>query len=152
MDLGTSIRIERPADQVFAYLAEMSNNPVWQSGMVSCEWTSEPPVGVGSTYAQEARFMGRPVRTTFRVTAYDPPRHIRIESIISDFPIQVSRTVEPDGDGCVVRAQVTGGPTGVMGLLMPLMAPLAKRSIRRDYAALKAQLETVEPADGAVDR
>jgi len=40
----------------------VTRNPDWQSGMTTCEWTSPAPVGVGSTYEQRARFLGREIR------------------------------------------------------------------------------------------
>ena len=58
IDVSTSIEIERSADDVFAFVSEFPNNPRWQRGQVSCTWTSEPPLRVGSTYDQHARFLG----------------------------------------------------------------------------------------------
>ncbi len=136
MDFTHQVRIARPADAVFAYLADFENNPRWQGGMERCTWDGEGR-GVGATYSQEARFFGRPIHTSFRVTALEPGRSVSIESVVSTFPIQVTRSVEPDGDGCVVTAHVRGQPTG----LLKLMSGMAKRSIRADYARLKALLE-----------
>ena len=53
------VRVRRDVDQspeeVFTDWADWTNNPTWQKGMVSCTWTSEPPLRVGSTYDQAAR-------------------------------------------------------------------------------------------------
>jgi len=38
--------------------ADMSKNPTWQKDQVSCVWTSDPLIGLGSTYDEEARFLG----------------------------------------------------------------------------------------------
>lgn len=136
MDFRHEEHIQRPADEVFSFIADFANNPQWQGGMERCTWDGEAR-GVGATYSQEARFFGRPIRTTFRVTAVDPGRSISIESIVSTFPIQVTRSVAPADGGCVVTAHVRGQPTG----LLKLMSGMAARSIRKDYAALKALLE-----------
>ena len=64
METTTSIDIERPAAEVFDYVADMSNNPNWQRGQVICTWTSQPPIGVGSTYDQEAKFVGTTVTSS----------------------------------------------------------------------------------------
>jgi len=52
------VRVRRDVDQspeeVFTDWADWTNNPTWQKGMVSCTWTSEPPLRVGSTYDQVA--------------------------------------------------------------------------------------------------
>lgn len=143
MQITSSTIIDRPADEVFAYVADFSNNPTWQQGMRSCTWTTEPPIGVGSRYEQEAAMLGRPVRSTFEVTGYEEGRSISIATIESTFPIQVTRTVEPLADGRTkVSAAVGGGPEGLLGRLAePLMKRMVKRSVDGDYARLKALLE-----------
>jgi carbon monoxide dehydrogenase subunit G len=138
LDFTHRIHIACPPEQAFAYVSEFENNPAWQGGMVSCEWTSDTRGEVGSTYVQQARFMGKRIDTHFTVTALDPGRSIRIESTVSTFPIQVTRSVEPDGDGCLVSARIEGQPTG----LMSLFSGMVKRSVAKDYRALKALLET----------
>lgn len=141
MEIRSEIDIDRPVEQVFAVVADMSRNPEWQTGMVSCTWTTEPPILVGSTYDQVASFMGREILTTFEVTEFDAPSRIRIESIVSTFPLDITRTVEPRGDGSRVVAVVRGEPGGLMKLFAPLMAFQARRSIRADYQRLKELLE-----------
>lgn len=139
IDFTHSIEIERPADEVFAYVADFENNPRWQGGMVACQWTSDERMVEGATYQQEARFFGRPIHTHFRVTAVETGRSISIESTQSTFPIQVTRTVEPTAHGCRVTAHIRGQPTGVLRLF----SGLVRRSVARDYAALKRLLEQV---------
>lgn len=138
MELKGTIEIERPAAEVFEFIADFENNPRWQGGMRSCRWTSEGPLRVGSTYVQEASFLGRRIDTHFRVTEYEPGRSISIESTKSTFPIQVTRSVEPLGEQrCRVTAHVRGQPKGIVKLL----SGLAKEMIAKDYQALKRVLE-----------
>jgi len=142
MKMQSSLAVGRPADDVFGVISDFSRNPEWQGGMKSAVWTSEPPIAVGSTYDQVARFLGKDIVTSFEVVAYDPGRSISIESRKSSFPIQITRSVEPvDGDNCVVTADVAGEPGGLLGLLSPITDRLAARSVRGDYARLKALLE-----------
>lgn len=138
MEFQGTVEIERPAAEVFDFIADFENNPKWQGGMRACRWTSEGPIGVGSTYVQEASFLGRRIETSFRVTEYEPGRSISIESTKSTFPIQVTRSVEPiDASRCRVAAHVRGQPKGVVKLL----SGLAKSMIAKDYQALKRLLE-----------
>lgn len=141
-DIVVSQRIERPADEVFAYLCDMANNPTWQKGQVSCAWTSEPPVGVGSTYDQHARFAGRDIRSSFTVTEFEPGRAIRIVSADGPMTIDVTRTVDPVGGGaCDVTARVRGEPPGLLRLIAPIADRMVKRNVEADYRRLKEQLE-----------
>jgi uncharacterized membrane protein len=137
-----SIDIDRPAGYVFDYLADMSNNPDWQKGQRRCSWTSDPPLRLGSTYDQEARFLGRTLVSSFEVTEFEPGRKIRIQTTGGSMPIDVTRTVEAlDADRCRVRAEVRGEAPGPMRLLGPLLDHLVERSVRSDYRRLKARLE-----------
>ena len=142
MRLSVDCEINRPAGEVFGFVSDASNNPRWQKGQRSCEWTSPPPIGVGSTYEQQARFLGRTVINRFEVTEYEPGRAITIESTEGSFPITVRRSVEPlDGSHSRMRAQIEGEPGGFFRLVGPLLRRFAQRSVGSDYARLKRLLE-----------
>ena len=142
MTMSASAQINRPAEAVFDYISNMALNTTWQAGMRECRVTSEPPLAVGSTYEQVASFMGREVKSSFVVTAFEPGRSITIETVESTFPIKVTRTVEPLGDERArASATIEGGPGGIMGLLAPLMKRMAQRRVRGDYRRLKSLLE-----------
>ena len=143
MEMRVTRRIERPAEEVFTFFADASNNPKWQAGMQSCEWTTDKPIAIGSTYVQVAKFMGRQVRSVFEVTALEAGRSISIETIESTFPIQVRRSVAPAGaEACDVSAVITGGPSGfVASVLDPITSRAAQRSVEKDYDRLVALLE-----------
>jgi len=72
IDVTSELPVDRPAEQVFAFIADPENNPTWQKGMRSCRWTSKPPIGVGSTYEQHAGFLGKSIDSTFQVIAFEP--------------------------------------------------------------------------------
>lgn len=143
MHMAATREIERPCHEVFAFFSDASNNPEWQKGMVSCIWISDGPIGVGSTYEQTARFMGRAITSTFRVTDYEPDHLIAITTIESTFPISVVRRVETIGEGrCRVSAEISGGPTGAARFLEPLMKRQAQKSVDGDYDRLVLLLES----------
>lgn len=134
--------ISRPAADVFAYLSDFAKNPTWQNGMKSCEWITQPPHGVGSQYLQKAGFMGRDINSTFEVIEYEPGSRVKAHTIESTFPITFTRWVTPIGeDKTRVQALIEGDSSGFFRFIEPLMAPMVRRSIRKDYARLKALLE-----------
>lgn len=141
MRLSASRTIRRPADEVFAFVCDATNNPRWQRGMRSCTWTSPSPIGPGSTYRQEASFLGRRVVTDFEVAAHEPYRSVTIQSTSGPFPIRVRRSVTPIDDGsCRVEAEITGEPGRFFRLAGPLVQRLAQRSVTADYDRLAALL------------
>lgn len=146
MELRASRHIARSSDEVFTFVSDAANNPRWQRGMRSCAWTSPPPVAVGSTYRQEARFLGRTVRSEFVVTEHEPGRSITIRSTGGSFPITVQRSVAPAGTGrSRVTAEITGEPGRFFRLAAPLVRRLAQRSVDADYDRLQRLLERPAP-------
>jgi len=142
VNLSSEVEIDRPAPEVFAVVSDFSRNPEWQNGVVSASWTSEPPIRMGSTYDQVARFLGKDVVTKFVVTDYQPDRSISIKSVESSFPINVTRRVEPLSDHrCRVIANIEGDPSGFYRIFGPLLQWMAQRQVRGDYKRLKDMLE-----------
>ena len=138
-----SVEIDRPAEEVFAYLDDVENNPRWLRGMRSCNWTTPPPAQVGSRYEQTAAFLGKEIRTSFEVTAREPGRLVTITSQEgSSFPITVTREVTPRGPSrCRVTETLESDPSGFYRIAGTLLGAMVRRRIQRDYRTLKATLE-----------
>lgn len=138
--------IHRPAPEVFTFLDDVENNPMWLSGMRSASWDSPPPRGVGSRYSQEAHFLGKTINTSFEVTRHEPGRLVTIQSRAgSSFPIEVTReVVAVDEQRCKVVETVVSDPSGVYRIAGPLLAALVHRRIARDYRRLRDHLEAAQ--------
>ncbi|NNF62875.1 MAG: hypothetical protein HKN07_01330 [Acidimicrobiia bacterium] len=133
--------VDRPPAEVFEVISDFEQNPSWQNGMVSCRFTTERPMRVGSQYEQQAKFLGRSIVSTFEVIELDPGRMVKATSIAGTFPITFTRIAEPHRDGTKVTAIVSGDSSGVFRLAAPLMKRMVKRSIDGDYRRLKSLLE-----------
>ena len=142
IEIESSVWIARPRSEVFAVVADFSRNPEWQGGMRSCVWTSEAPHGVGSTYDQVAGFMGKTIHTSFEIVQWVEGERVQIRSTAGTFPIDVTRELIDEGDGCRVSARVKGEPGGLMGMMGPLMSRMVRRSVDGDYKRLKVMLES----------
>ncbi len=66
-----TITIQRPAEQVFAYLANSENVPAWNYAIEKTSKSSPGPVGVGTTYRQ-LRSVPRRSEEGFQVTVFEP--------------------------------------------------------------------------------
>jgi hypothetical protein len=97
---------------------------------------------VGSTYDQRARFLGRDMVNAFRIVELEPGRRMAFSSTSGTFPLTIARTVEPLGNGrSRFTEEVRGDPGRYFRIAAPMLRPLVRRSIRRDFAALKGILE-----------
>ncbi len=141
IEVPVAIEVDLDPVSVFAYWAEWSNNPEWQKGMERCEWTSEPPLRLGSTYDQHARFLGRPIVSSFEVVEFEPDRLVRIRTTKSTLPLDITRRVEPGkSGGTVLNALIKGEPAGLMKLFNGLTARMVRSNVEADYARLKELL------------
>jgi uncharacterized membrane protein len=68
------VEIRRPPSEVFAFVGNHENLPIWTEGVKRATRTTEPPVGVGTRYVVVGRILGRRVESTYEVTAYEPGR------------------------------------------------------------------------------
>lgn len=135
-----SVDIDRPAPEVFDYLNEVSNGPKWLKSAVSCIWTTDPPVQLGSRYEQVAQFMGKEMCTSYDVVAYEVGRLITVKSSEgSSFPLTMTRQVDPIGDNKCRLVAIVEIESGQM-TPAPMRAMMA-RNMKRDYRSLKRLLE-----------
>jgi hypothetical protein len=147
IEVVVSIDVTQSPPEVFAYWSDWTNNPTWQKGMESCVWTSAPPLRIGSTYDQTARFVGRPIVSSFEVVEYEPERKLRIKTTQSTLPLDITREVIPRADGgSTLQAVIRGEPHGPMKWLGGLTQRMVERNVKADYARLKAYFDAQSSA------
>src|SRR2546421_298556 len=82
-----SVQINRPVEEVFAFVADPANFPRWAGALVKeSRQTSPGAVGIGTTFRQVNMLMGRRFVSEMRVVAYEPPR--RYEYATTSGPIR----------------------------------------------------------------
>ncbi|MGH1488001.1 MAG: SRPBCC family protein [Acidimicrobiales bacterium] len=148
IEVEVSIQTKQSPYEVFEFWGDHSNNPKWQKGQRSCVWTSDPPIGIGSTYDQEAAMLGRPIISSFECVEFEPGAMIRMKTTKSTMPLDITRAVSPGpSGGTTLNAIIRGEPTGFMRMLNPLMKRMVERNVNKDYQRLKELLD----ADADVD-
>lgn len=142
--INVKTEIDVPAEVAFAYVADFSNNPAWQSGVAAVDWTSPAPIGVGSTYDQTVSF--RNIVTSYEIKGYEPGHSITTTSGKgATIPTTVTRTVQPIGENrCRVTADLTAEPRRMRRLIKPVLRKMIRDSVETDYRRLKRLLEEGE--------
>ena len=76
-----SIVINRPAEEVFAFVTTPENDRLWSSTAVERMREGDEPIRVGSRIRAADKFFGRRVESTLHVTEHGPSRRsmVRIE-------------------------------------------------------------------------
>jgi uncharacterized protein YndB with AHSA1/START domain len=134
-----TVTINRPASDVFDYLADGTHNRDWRTGVLEIEKTTAAE-GEGASYRQVlAGPGGRRIQGDYRVTVFDPPR--RLEFLVTAGPARPSGVFEltetPDQSTRVSFA-LDLNPAGLMKLLTPMIS----RQMRAEVAQLDA-LKTI---------
>lgn len=137
-----SIFIDRPQQEVFDYLADPNNDPKWRDSSISAEWTSDGPVGVGSSQHAVDKFLGRKMESTSEVTIWDPPNQFGWKSTSGPVPFDLRLKLEPKENG----TQVTFGGQAELGGFFKLAEGLAGKQMEKqvyaDFENLKTVLES----------
>ena len=142
MAQGTiTTHISRPAGDVFAVIADVSQNARWSSSAVEGRKTSSGPVGVGTTAREVSKFLGRRIEVDSVVTEFIDGQRLAYRTTGGPFPFSGSFDVEAEGDGARVSATFEATPAGAFALLGPLFATFARRAFERDLASLKRLME-----------
>jgi uncharacterized membrane protein len=145
VDVTATGIVERPHDQVAAYLRDPSNDTEWIGGLRSARLLTAPPVGVGSQVERVASFLGRRVEYVNEITELTTDRLV-MRSVRSPFPMRVTYGHRDAGDGTTeVSVRVEGDAGRFYALAAPLLGLAVRRSITRDLRNLKRVLEVRAP-------
>jgi uncharacterized membrane protein len=139
--INLSIVINRPVEQVFAFMSNFENNLKWQSTLVEVNKTSEGSMGVGTTYQAVTTILGRRINTEQEITEYEPNKRIARKTKSGPFPFEVIVEFERTEGGTRVNAAMDGEPRGFFKLADSLLERAIKRQFDSDLANLKDMME-----------
>jgi uncharacterized membrane protein len=141
MKVDTSVEINRPIEEVFAFVADPTTAPKYSSTWVESSLVGTGPMRVGSKVKRVARFIGRRLEMTAEVTEYEPNHKLSGRSVGGPIPGKIEFRFEPTGSGTRVQVRVDAQAEGVFKLADPVLSGVAKHAWDTDLAALKALLE-----------
>jgi uncharacterized protein YndB with AHSA1/START domain len=139
MRASHAIVIERPPEEVFAYLADVRHLPEWQTGIVELRADDEPRLG--GRHVEVRSLLGKRIEATLEITAYEPPRRFDLEVVEGPLKLRVAHTLEPVDGGTRVEVDGEGDPGRLFRFAGPLLARAVEKQTRDDLARLKRLLE-----------
>jgi len=132
--------VERPAEEVFADLADARRMPEWMPEFVSVEKLGDGPIGCGTEFCCKAA--RRPATWTFTWSEYVPGRRLAWEGDLKT-PVQRRGSytlVRNGGESTTVRVAVEPRPRGPARFIVPLLKAFVGRHVRRDAERLRRWL------------
>lgn len=137
-----SIVINRPAEEVFEYLANLENDLQWRSEWVETRKLSDGSPGVGATFRLTGEMFGRQIPTVYEVTEYEPCRTAAWKTVSGPFPLAFRRTFEHVEGGTRVTIRYdTSEVSGFIKLVLSLLAGTVRRQHEGDLSKVKGLLE-----------
>jgi carbon monoxide dehydrogenase subunit G len=79
--LREEIHIRRPVEDVWAYLVDVANTPVWNPMFEHQEVVGGGPMVLGSRFRNVARILGRRIESEAEVTRWEPPHASSIRTV-----------------------------------------------------------------------
>ena len=137
-----SLVIQRPAEEVFDYLADPEKVVMWQAWAVEIEQESEGPRGVGTRFRDVRKFLGRRIESSIEFTEYEPPKTLSLKVSTGPIPFRIRQSLESADGATRVVVHAEGEPGGFFKLAEPLVGRAAERQMRGDFETLKDLLET----------
>jgi uncharacterized protein YndB with AHSA1/START domain len=76
-EFSGSAVVDRPIDEVFAFLADGTNDPKFSPRVQEIRQTTDGPVGVGTVYESTVKDAGFKTKRQFEITEFEQPTRIR---------------------------------------------------------------------------
>lgn len=135
-----NVAIRRSPEEVFAFVADFTNDSRWRKGVRRVNQTNAGVAGMGTAVSESFNILGQNVGNEYEVIAFEPGREVRLRSTSAPEPLESWRQVEAVDGGTRLTwgfEVATGGPPVAEGLVARYLGRQARESV----AALKELLE-----------
>ncbi len=126
MRLQRIVTVEKPLEQVFAYLADFTTTTEWDPGTVRTVRTSGDGQ-FGTEYHNTSTFAGRQTDLTYVVVDLVPNRHISLRGENKTVIANDTMTFRRDGGNTEVTYTADFTFKGITRFIAPLMKPAFTR-------------------------
>ena len=135
-----TVHLNRPVEQVFAFLMDTSQLTTWQSNLIKSEPITEGPLRLGSRFREVRRLGKRESEIQGEITALEPNKHLETKTVTKP-QAMVSYSLDPESGGTRLKYKFVLVTSGFMRLLEPLIASSIKKDTNADFETLKRILE-----------
>ena len=140
-----TVTVNRSPEDIWAFLLETENIPVYESQVTQVEQVTDGEVGVGTRYRGVTKVLGRTLTWTTEIVQFEPVTRYANKTVEAKLPFSIAWTLVPEGGGTrlTYRLEAESGLGGVFGKLgEPLVVKAQQRTVRTNLANLKEILES----------
>ncbi len=136
------IRVKRPAEEVFAYVADVNRHAEWSNAVQESRLDGFGPVAKGSRYRQTIKFLGRTIEGSGEISDYEPNRRVEFRSLSGPMSFKWDVVVEGSGNDTTLVSHGEAEPGGLFKLASPMLQGALRRQAENDFRTLKHLLES----------
>jgi carbon monoxide dehydrogenase subunit G len=142
ISVSSHIDIERTPEEVWSFLMDPANDPLWERSVMRSRWLDEGPIGVGSRARKTVAIAGARFDVDLEFVEYQAERHASV--VIIDGPIEGGRSysVEEIPGGTRLTYGIRHGMSGPLRLAEPALRRAYRKHLAQDLATLKLAVET----------
>jgi uncharacterized protein YndB with AHSA1/START domain len=138
-----SIEINRPAEEVFAYLDQVDRHNEWQGSLVSTTVETDGPTHVGTRVIERRNVPGGTRDLSYEITEHDPPRKVSFRGTVGPVRPVGTYTVDPTGESSSrMTSELDLEGQGIGKLFAPLARRQAAKQVAVDQEKFKQLLES----------
>jgi uncharacterized protein YndB with AHSA1/START domain len=136
-----TIAIRRPTAEVFAWITDPDNTPLWQPALVEVRRLTDGPIRVGWRFTEVRRLLGRSIGSVFEVTELDPPHRSAVTVVDGPVAGEASYVLREIPDGTELRFAYQLDAAGFLRVAEQLVTRLVVREFEASLGHLKDLLE-----------
>lgn len=135
-----TIHLNRPVEQVFAFLMDISKLSTWQSNLIKTESLTEGPLHLGSRFREIRRLGRKESEIQGEIIAFEANKHFETKTLTKP-QVTVSYSLEAENGGTRLTHRFVMLTDGLMRLFEPIIANSIKKESVSDFETLKHILE-----------
>jgi uncharacterized membrane protein len=138
-----SIEINRPAEEVFAYLDQVGRHNEWQGSLVSTTVETPGPTRVGTRVIERRNVPGGTRDFPYEITEHDPARRVSFRGTTGLIRPTGTYTVDPTGESSSrMNSELDLEGHGIGKLFAILARRQAAKQVLVDHEKFKELLES----------
>ena len=139
--IDQSIWINRPLDEVFTFVTDVSKMAICMPGMTAVKRVGDGAPGVGTQINFSYSMLGSTTEITAEWTAYEANKIYASKNVSGPQSEQLT-TLEPENGGTRLQRVTKFKPEGFFGTLAsPLIRRAVQRSTKTEFETIKDMLE-----------
>jgi uncharacterized protein YndB with AHSA1/START domain len=137
----TSIPIDRPVDDVFAFVTDVDNVRLWDPKVIAAEITADGSMKEGAVVRESRRVWWGTIDATYRVIEYEPTTKFCLEGEAGG--VRATSCLQLVGTGSATEMTFVGEYQGspLFQLLRHVSRPFVQRNVTTTMRAIKQLLE-----------